>query len=155
MAIPPFLADGPQKEARAGFYFFSHNVLLHYYHHISKNWRPILPCSYFWTFTDFIFRQQENLVDNKKCQAGFRPLCNKIPFRTSRRNSRTKNIYSLQSIQAKTLMCDSFFLTPLTSCLKRHLLRCRVSTKKLEHLVNFFRNLCSFDMCYEGHYKIM
>ena len=29
--------------------------------------------------TDFIFRQQENLVDNKKCQAGFRPLCNKIP----------------------------------------------------------------------------
>ena len=28
--------------------------------------------------TDFIFRQQENLVDNKKCQAGFRPLCNKI-----------------------------------------------------------------------------
>ena len=30
--------------------------------------------------TDFIFRQQENLVDNQKCQAGFRPLCNKIPF---------------------------------------------------------------------------
>ena len=29
---------------------------------------------------DFIFRQQENLVDNQKCQAGFRPLCNKIPF---------------------------------------------------------------------------
>ena len=28
--------------------------------------------------TDFIFRQQENLVDNQKCQAGFRPLCNKI-----------------------------------------------------------------------------
>ena len=27
--------------------------------------------------TDFIFRQQENLVDNQKCQAGFRPLCNK------------------------------------------------------------------------------
>ena len=27
--------------------------------------------------TDFIFRQQENL-DNQKCQAGFRPLCNKI-----------------------------------------------------------------------------
>ena len=26
--------------------------------------------------TDFIFRQQENLVDNQKCQAGFRPLCN-------------------------------------------------------------------------------
>ena len=30
--------------------------------------------------TDFIFRQQENLVDNQKCQAGFRPLCNKIPL---------------------------------------------------------------------------
>ena len=28
--------------------------------------------------TDFIFSQQENLVDNQKCQAGFRPLCNKI-----------------------------------------------------------------------------
>ena len=27
---------------------------------------------------DFIFRQQESLVDNQKCQAGFRPLCNKI-----------------------------------------------------------------------------
>ena len=30
--------------------------------------------------TDFIFRQQEDLVDNHKCQAGFRPLCNKILF---------------------------------------------------------------------------
>ena len=30
--------------------------------------------------SDFIFRQQENLVDNQKCQAGFRPLCNKILF---------------------------------------------------------------------------
>ena len=28
--------------------------------------------------TDFIFRQQENLVDNQKSQAGFRPLRNKI-----------------------------------------------------------------------------
>ena len=28
--------------------------------------------------TDFIFRQQDNLVDDQKCQAGFRPLCNKI-----------------------------------------------------------------------------
>ena len=28
--------------------------------------------------TDFIFRQQEIFVDNQKCQAGFRPLCNKI-----------------------------------------------------------------------------
>ena len=53
--------------------------------------------------TYVIFSQQENLVDNQKCQAGFRPLCNKIPFRTSRRSSRTKNIHSVQSIQAKTL----------------------------------------------------
>ena len=30
--------------------------------------------------TDFIFRQQENLVDNQKSQAGFRPLRNKILF---------------------------------------------------------------------------
>ena len=28
--------------------------------------------------TDFVFRQQENLVDNQKYQSGFRPLCNKI-----------------------------------------------------------------------------
>ena len=28
--------------------------------------------------THFIFRQQEHLVENQKCQAGFRPLCNKI-----------------------------------------------------------------------------
>ena len=28
--------------------------------------------------TDFIFRQQENFVDNQICQAGVRPLCNKI-----------------------------------------------------------------------------
>ena len=27
--------------------------------------------------TDFIFRE-ENLVDNQRCQAGFKPLCNKI-----------------------------------------------------------------------------
>ena len=29
--------------------------------------------------THVIFRQQENLVD-QKCQAGFWPLCNKIPY---------------------------------------------------------------------------
>ena len=27
--------------------------------------------------TDFIFRQQKNLVHNQKCQTGFMPLCNK------------------------------------------------------------------------------
>ena len=38
----------------------------------------------FLNLTDFIFRQQENLVDNQKCQAGFRPLCNKILLILSR-----------------------------------------------------------------------
>ena len=28
--------------------------------------------------TDFIIRQQEKIVDNQKCKAGFRPLCNKV-----------------------------------------------------------------------------
>ena len=32
-----------EKDTCAGFLFFFHNVLLHYQHHISKNWRPILP----------------------------------------------------------------------------------------------------------------
>ena len=27
-----------------GFLLFFHNVLLHYQHHISKYWRPSLPC---------------------------------------------------------------------------------------------------------------
>ena len=26
---------------------------LHYYYHIWKNWRPIFPCSYFWTFAQY------------------------------------------------------------------------------------------------------
>ena len=34
------------------------------------------PSQNIWMFsTDFIFRQQINLVDNQKCQSGFRPLC--------------------------------------------------------------------------------
>ena len=33
--------------------------------------------------TDFIFRQQESLVDNQKCQAEFRQLYNKILFLSS------------------------------------------------------------------------
>ena len=40
--------------------------------------------------TDFIFRQQENLVDNQKCQAGFRPLCNKILLLHRKVNFSTK-----------------------------------------------------------------
>ena len=34
----------PQEDSHAGFQLFYHNVLLHYQHHISINWRPILPC---------------------------------------------------------------------------------------------------------------
>ena len=41
--------------------------------------------------TDFIFRQQENLVDNQKCQAGFRPLCNKILLSLEKLAILTKN----------------------------------------------------------------
>ena len=38
--------------------------------------------------TDIIFRQQENLVDNQKCQAGFRQLCNKILLSIAREQVR-------------------------------------------------------------------
>ena len=49
--------------------------------------------------TDFIFRQQENLDDNQKLQAGFRPLCNKILFPTLCARTKTKalRIISLAS----------------------------------------------------------
>ena len=30
--------------------------------------------------TDLFLGKQENLVENQKCQAGFRPLCNEILF---------------------------------------------------------------------------
>ena len=48
---------------------------LEQFHRFSRGW--IYPKMF---STDFIFRQQENLVDNQKCQARFRPLCNKILF---------------------------------------------------------------------------
>ena len=57
--LSPFCQRGldvlvsPQKDicaGLAGFELFFHNVQLHYLQHISKNGRPILPCSYFWTF---------------------------------------------------------------------------------------------------------
>ena len=58
MAIPCQVS--PQKDARAGFF---HNVLLHFQHHISKNWRPInyFDLLYFWAqitnsyFTKYVF----------------------------------------------------------------------------------------------------
>ena len=43
--------------------------------------------------TDIIFRQQENLVDNQKCQARFRPLCNKIQLCTRVRKSMTTQMF--------------------------------------------------------------
>jgi hypothetical protein len=46
--------------------------------------------------TDFIFRQQENLVANQKCQAGFRPLCNKILF--------------LSCLDSKIALCNEIYL---------------------------------------------
>ena len=44
------LLGQPSKRHPCRILIIIHNVLLHYQHHISKNWRPILPCSYFWTF---------------------------------------------------------------------------------------------------------
>ena len=53
--------------------------------HISKKWPELVVTLSFikghsFRISFYISRQQENLVDNQKCQAGFRPLCNKIPF---------------------------------------------------------------------------
>ena len=50
--------------------------------------------------TDFIFRQQESLVDNQKCQAEFRPLCNKIPL-LHKQATRTKHFDGQLSINDK------------------------------------------------------
>ena len=51
--------------------------------------------------TDFIFRQQENLIDNQTCQAGFRPLCNKILlfFPRSLRNSNNEAVSLLDQFE--------------------------------------------------------
>ena len=51
MATP--CQSSSQMDTRARFLFFFHNVLLHYQHHISKNWRVILPCSYFWNSAQY------------------------------------------------------------------------------------------------------
>ena len=47
--------------------------------------------------TDFIFRQQENLVDNQKCQAGFRPLCNKILYTYTYLSRAVSNLYGTET----------------------------------------------------------
>ena len=59
--------------------------------------------------TDFIFRQQENLVDNQKSQAGFRPLRNKILFETLKPLI-LKNFTAASIGEEKFLLCfPSFF----------------------------------------------
>ena len=55
--------------------------------------------------TDFIFRQQENLVDNQKCQAGFRPLCNKILI-----NSDKSKIAEIETAEIKECLYSSFWV---------------------------------------------
>ena len=65
--------------------------------------------------TDFIFRQQENLVDNKKCRAGFRLLCNKIPlflavFQNNNVISKTK-----LSLKILTQLWAFFFTNEVTN----------------------------------------
>ena len=57
--------------------------------------------------TDFIFRQQENFVDNQKCWAGFRPLCNKILFFTLWLQ---KPIFSKNSMLESSLSYFFFFV---------------------------------------------
>ena len=52
--------------------------------------------------TDFIFRQQENLVDNQKCQAGFRPLCNKILIQYERKYSNLVEVNQTYCFQNET-----------------------------------------------------
>ena len=55
--------------------------------------------------TDFIFRQQENLVDNQKCWAGFRPLCNKILLNTPSSGSVAYVCHMSQSISFLIYLC--------------------------------------------------
>ena len=42
--------------------------------------------------TDFIFRRQENLVDNQKCNAEFKPLCKKNTSKIKMTNSSKKGL---------------------------------------------------------------
>ena len=49
--------------------------------------------------TDCVFRQQENLNDNHKCQAGFRPLCNKILLLQNKPIVHIANVLSVNTVQ--------------------------------------------------------
>ena len=67
--------------------------------------------------TNFIFRQQENLVDNQKCQAGFRPLCNKIPLRGSYFMLQICHAKGFKMIHIRSLFLN-FYLRYSLKCLK-------------------------------------
>ena len=58
--------------------------------------------------TDFIFRQQENLVDNQKSQVGYRPLRNKILFLTFQ-NSCLQTSEIFQLIESENLVQFNFY----------------------------------------------
>ena len=58
-----------RKRYRVSYWLIPYSLLK------SENCPPTYPRMF---STDFIFNQQENLDGNQKCQAGFRPLCNKI-----------------------------------------------------------------------------
>jgi hypothetical protein len=73
--------------------------------------------------TDFIFRQQETLVDNQKCQAGFRPLCNKILYMQVGRN--------LSDLAVFLLANHDFWLKPAWS--------------------SFFRAVCDRKLYWRAH----
>ena len=68
--------------------------------------------------TDFIFRQQENLVDNQKCQAGFRPLCNKILLCKKEESLEWYLEYTISDVQVSILRKTIFFA--IISNLKRN-----------------------------------
>ena len=62
--------------------------------------------------TDFIFRQQENLVDNQICQAEFRPLCNKILFLFCFSRSQDQQLL-FNCLTVWILVCFTFIPCPL------------------------------------------
>ena len=51
--------------------------------------------------TDYKFRQQENLVDNQKYQAEFRPLCNKILLDSNTCMSYLTPLLSIKQIKGR------------------------------------------------------
>ena len=74
--------------------------------------------------TDFIFRQQENLVDNQKCQAGFRLLCNKILLKSLYLDRRLglldRRLFLSVSLRSGAAVFGQFFVTCPVSGQFRH-----------------------------------